>query len=50
MVSFYNGVRMTSEEAELNKDDWTANAYKILDLQGWPSNLLRSKVQYRYML
>ncbi len=34
MVSFYNGVRMSGEEAEENKEDWEANAYKILDLQG----------------
>ena len=33
VASFYNGVRMTCEEAEACKDDeWEANAYKILDL------------------
>lgn len=34
VVSFYNGVRMRSDDIEKDKDDWEANAYKIIDLLG----------------
>ena len=34
-VSFYNGVRMSADDLdEDSKDDWEANAYKIMDLLG----------------
>ena len=34
IVAFYNGVKMRSDEIENTKDDWEANAYKIVDLIG----------------
>jgi len=34
VVAFYNGVRLTTEEADKCKEDWEANAYKILDMRG----------------
>ena len=34
-VSFYNGVRMSADSLdEESKEDWEANAYKIMDLLG----------------
>ena len=34
-VSFYNGVRMSADDLdEDSKEDWEANAYKIMDLLG----------------
>ena len=38
IVCFYNGVRLRSDEIEKDKDDWEANAYKIIDLQGADEN------------
>ena len=39
VVSFYNGIRMSADELdEDSKDDWEANAYKIMDLLGPDAN------------
>ena len=32
VVAFYNGLRMRSDELDADKDDWEANAYKIMDM------------------
>lgn len=34
IVSFYNGIKETETEIEDEKDDWEANAYKIMDMLG----------------
>lgn len=33
IVCFYNGIRLRGDEVSKNKDDWEADAYKIMDLQ-----------------
>ena len=33
-LCFYNGVKLRSDELDDDKEDWEANAYKIVDLQG----------------
>ena len=39
VVSFYNGIRMSADELdEDSKEDWEANAYKIMDLLGPDDN------------
>ena len=34
IISFYNGIKLTSDEIEDEKGNWEVNAYKIMDLLG----------------
>ena len=34
MVSFYGGIRMKADEMTESKEDYEANAYKIMDMLG----------------